>query len=148
MGFALLFTVDIDRLLVFYKNPWGIVIISFFGIVSPLLILFGFSFEVLADEVVSRSYFFFIKRFEIGHLSYVLYQPTWRGLMPNNSHTNMRSLQIVRHSGGWMDTISLSNGAFKEKDLADIAKRLQQMNPKIQLDEHATVLIKKYERRF
>jgi hypothetical protein len=56
----------------------------------------------------------------------------------------MRSLYIVRNSGGWMDTISLTNGPFREEDLADIAKRLQRMNPRIEFDAHAHALIKRY----
>ena len=62
-----------------------------------------------------------------------------------SSQTNMRSLHIVRHSGGWMDTILLSNAAFKEEDLADIARRLRQMNPRVELDEEAKALIKNHE---
>jgi hypothetical protein len=145
MSFALLFTVDIDRLLQFYKDIWSMVIVSFFGVISPLLILFGFSFKILPNEIISRSYFFSSKRFKINDLSHILYQPTWSGITQTDSETNMRSLHIVRGSGGWVDTISLANGPYKEQDLADIIKRLQRMNPRLEIDEKAKALAKKYD---
>src|SRR5208337_1008947 len=129
MGFALLFTVDIDRLIVFYKSFWSTCIVVFLAAINPLLILFGFSFSITPGEVVSTNYLFFTKRFKIGDLSYVLYQPTWRGITPMNSKTSMRSLHIARRSGNWQDTISLANGLYREEDLADIAKRLKKINP-------------------
>ena len=43
MGIVLIFTMDLERLLVFYKDPWGIVFVSFFAVINPLLFLFGFS---------------------------------------------------------------------------------------------------------
>lgn len=144
MGLAIIFSVDIDRLLVFYRDPLGIVIVAFFAVINPLLLLFGFSLQILPDEVVERSYVIFSKRFRIDDLSHVLYQPTWRGVTPMTSQTNIRSLHIVRHSGGWLDTISLANAAFEEEDLADIAKRLRQMNPHIEIDAYTEALIKKY----
>jgi hypothetical protein len=144
LGIALIFTNDIDRLLVIYRDPWGLFFVTFFCIVNPLLLLFGFSFKISGDEIVGQSYFVFAKRFKIGDLSHILYQPTWRGVTSMNSSTTMRSLHIVRHSGGWKDTISLTNGPFREEDLADIAKRLQRMNPRIEFDEHAQALIKRY----
>jgi hypothetical protein len=58
----------------------------------------------------------------------------------------MRTLNIVRRSGGWKDTISLSNVAFKEEDLADIAKILKAFNPSIQTDQSLEELLNKYER--
>ena len=143
MGFALLFTVDTDRLIVFYKNFWSTCIVIFLVVVSPLLILFGFSFKIIPGEVVNTNYFFFTKRFKISDLSHVLYQPTWRGVMSMNSRSNMRSLHIVRRSGGWADTISLANGPFREEDLADIARRLKKINPQIELDDYTQKLIKK-----
>jgi hypothetical protein len=51
----------------------------------------------------------------------------------------------VRGSGGWVDTISLANGPYKEQDLADIIKRLQRMNPRLEIDEKAKALAKKYD---
>jgi hypothetical protein len=145
MGFALLFTVDIDRLLNFYKEVWGIVIVGFFGIINPLLILFGFSCTILPEEVIGTSYCIFRKRLKVSDLSHVLYQPTWRGVSSLSAATNMRSLHIVKHSGGWKDTISLTNGLFREEDLADIARRLKRLNPSLELDEHAKSPIKRYE---
>jgi|SRR3989344_771760 len=144
MGLAIIFSVEVERLVLFYKDPIGIVVVGFFAVINPLFWLFGFSFRILPDQVVERSYFVFGKRFKINDLSHVLYQPTWRGITPMTSSTNMRSLHIVRHFGGWRDTISLANGAFREEDLADIAKRLRQMNPRIETDEYAEALIKKY----
>jgi hypothetical protein len=145
MGIALIFTMDLDRLVSFYKDPWGIFFVSFFVIINPLLFLFGFSCRIKPDEVVGTSYIFFRKNFKLSDLSHVLYQPTWRGITPMESRTNMRSLHIVRYSGGWMDTISLSNAAFREEDLADIARRLTKANPRVEIDKYVRALMSKHE---
>ncbi|OHA66819.1 MAG: hypothetical protein A3I38_02445 [Candidatus Wildermuthbacteria bacterium RIFCSPLOWO2_02_FULL_47_10] len=140
MGFAILFSVDIDRLLVFYRDPWSVLIVSFFAVINPLLFLFGFSFQINPHEVIGRSYFLFKKKFKINDLTHVLYQATWRVTSESSS---MRTLHIVRFGGGWKDTISLTNGPFQEKDLADIAKRLKNLNPRIIFNSHAETLMKK-----
>jgi hypothetical protein len=142
LGWGLIFSVDIDRLFVFYKDPWGIAIVTLLGIVSPLLAFFGFALKVKSGEVVNISCFVFRKTFNISDLSHVLYQPTWAGATSQSSPTTMRSLHIVRNSGGWRQTISLANGVFNESDLADIARRLKQLNPRITFDEQAEALMK------
>lgn len=141
---AVLFSIDIERLLVFYRDPAFTFIVIYILLINPALLLFGFGLTLEKERVVYRHYVFLKKSFKIQDLSHVLYQPTWRGVTQMTSQTTMRSLHIVRHSGGWRDTISLSNAAFKEEDLADIAKCLRQMNPRIEMDEHAETLIKKH----
>lgn len=142
---AIIFSVGIDRLMAFYKDWAGIVLVSCFALVCPLFVFFGFAVGLSRSEITYRHHFFLRKKFNIGNISHVLYQPTWRGLMGLNSSTNMRSLHIVRNSGGWRDTISLANGAFREDDLADIARELRQANPRVVVDEHVGALIKKYQ---
>lgn len=139
------FSIDIEKLLRFYTDPELAILIFVALIVIPIILFFGFSLQLYEDQIVYRHNVFFRKNFKISDLSHVLYQPTWRGITSMNSPTNMRSLHIIRHSGGWSDTISLANGAYREEDLADIAKKLQQMNPRIELDEYAQALIKKHE---
>jgi hypothetical protein len=142
---SVLFSIDIERLIIFYQDPWHLFIVLYIVLINPALLFFGFAFRLEKNLIVCRHYLFLKKIFEISDLSHILYQPTWRGITSINSQTNMRSLHIVRHAGGWSDTISLSNAAYKEEDLADIAKRLQKINQRIELDEHAQALIKKYE---
>jgi len=142
-----IFSIDIDKLLRFYTDP-GLTLLVVAAVLLSLGLFFGFRFHLFKDRVVYRHNVFFVKNFKIEELSYVLYQPTWKGVMSMTTQSNMRSLHIVRGSGGWGETISLANGAYKEEDLADIAKRLQQMNPRIELDEYSRALIKKYKPTF
>lgn len=137
------FSIDIEKLLRFYTDP-GLTVLIFIAILILLTLFFGFEVQLFKDQVVYRRNLFFKKGFKIEELSHVLFQPTWRGVMSLNTRTNIRSLHIVRRTGGWLDTISLANGAFREEDLADIARRLQQMNPRIEIDEYTKMLIKKY----
>jgi len=44
-----------------------------------------------------------------------------------------------------MDTLSPANGPFRKEDLADIAERLQRMNPWIEFDAHTQALIQKHK---
>jgi hypothetical protein len=143
MIFAGIFSIEMDRLLAFYKST-ELTIPIIVAVLISLGLFFGFKLQLFKDRVVYRHNVFFRKSFMIDELSHVLYQPTWRGVTPMTSQTNMRSLHIVRHSGGWKDTISLANGAYREEELADIAKRLRQMNPRIEIDGQTGALIKKY----
>src|SRR3989344_5018969 len=138
-----IFSIDIDKLLRFYTDI-GLTILIVAALLISFGLFFGFRVQLFKDRVVYRHNAFFRKNFKIEELSHILYQPTWKGVMSLNTQTNMRSLHIVRGSGGWNETISLSNGAFREEDLADIAERLKQMNPRIKLDDRAQALIKKY----
>ncbi len=142
---ALIFTIDTDTLFKFYTDIKLTIWIVLAGLVMPFLAFFGFTFQIASEDVINTSYFFFKRRFKIQDISHVLYQPTWKGIMPMNTQTDMRSLHVVRNSGGWMQTISLANGAFREEDLADIVRELHEINPQIELDEYARALIKKYE---
>src|SRR6266571_3394106 len=142
LSIALIFTIDIDRLIRFYQDIELTVLIVAAGLIMPAIAFFGFSVQLFQDRITYRSTFFLRKASKISDLSHVLYQPTWRGV--SSRANTARSLHIVRHSGGWGQTISLANGVFREEDLADIARRLQRMNPRIEFDEHAKALIKKY----
>lgn len=139
------FSIDIDRLLRFYENMGLLILVIFVFVLIPLFLFFGFSVSIDKGQVIYRHNGVFRKVFRIEDLSHILYHPTWRGLMGMNSSTNMRSLHVVRNSGGWRETISLTNGAFREQDLADIASELHRLNPRAILDEHTSALIKKYE---
>nr|KKS47947.1 MAG: hypothetical protein UV11_C0012G0004 [Candidatus Giovannonibacteria bacterium GW2011_GWF2_42_19] len=143
---ALIFMIDIDVLLKFYEDIELTILIVAAGLIMPAIAFFGFQFTLLKGQIIYKHYLFLKKDFKISDLSHILYQPTWSGVMSMDSKTNMRSLHIVRRSGGWRDTISLANGAFREEDLADIAKRLKEINPKVITDEFTETLIKKYEK--
>lgn len=145
MLFAIIFSIDIDQLKSFYQDPQLFLLIVFALIVMPTILLFGFSIQLYKDKVVYRHNVFFRKVFQIDEISQVLYQPTWRAVTPLNSPTTMRSLHVVRNTGGWRETISVANGAFREEDLANLADRLKKVNPKVELDKYTEALIKKYE---
>lgn len=140
------FSIDIEKLLRFYADSELLLLVFVAFVVMPLFLFLGFRIQLFRDRIAYRHNMFFRKTFKIADLSHILYQPTWRGVTSLDSQTNMRSLHIVRHSGGWWDTISLANGAYREEDLADLAWKLSQMNPQIELDEHAQSLIKRYDR--
>jgi hypothetical protein len=141
MGFALIFSVDLGRLLVFYNDPVTIFLVLFFVLINPLVLLYGFRIKIPSDRVEYRHNLLLHKTFKIADISHLLYQPTWRAI--SSPGTATRSLHIVRNSGGWRETISLANGAFREEDLAEIARTLKRMNPGITLDEHTEALLAK-----
>lgn len=143
MILAGIFSIDLEKLLKFYNDPVLSTVLLFGIIIFPALFFFGFRVYLLEDEIVYRHNLFFRKKLKISALSQILYEPTWRGITPKNTNTTMRSLQIVQGAGGFGDKIYLANGAFLEKDLADIARRLESMNPRVELDTYAKALIQK-----
>lgn len=146
MIIAGIFSIDIEKLLKFYTDPM-LSIILFVGVIAlPLLFFFGFRVKLFQDQIIYRHNLFFKRELKINDLSQILYQPTWRGVTSQTSKTKMRSLQIVQGLGGFGSKIYLANGAFREENLADLAKKLQQMNPLIELDEHTEALIRKHEK--
>ena len=140
---ALIFTIDIDKLFRFYTDIELTILIIFAGVVMPSTAFFGYSVRLSEDRIVYRYNMFCRKIFKISDLSHVLYQPTWRAV--SSQAKSARSLHIVRQSGGWRETISLASGVFSERDLADIARRLRDIRPQIQLDAQAQALIEKYK---
>jgi hypothetical protein len=141
VSIALIFTIDLDRLKIVYTDLSLSLIVIFFAVILPLVLFWGFSISLRSASISYRSNLVLAKTFSTRDITHVLYQPTWILGAVNN----MYSLHIVRAGGGWKDTISIANGFFQERDLADLAQRLKKIKPSIQLDEAATALIKKYE---
>jgi len=120
------------------EEPWVAFAFLFFVFVI-LDILFG-TYLAVSDKEFSRvDYFIRKKRISLTSIRNIRYVPTWK------FGQTMRSLVVEGYAGQEQKLIDVPNNGFAERNLAKIASELKRRNPSINVDEHTTELIKKYE---
>jgi len=138
-GFVIAFTIAI------ISNPSHPQIREFITIfaIFLLFVITNFTFgtygllDKKAKTITRTDYLFYTKRIKIADIKFINYRPTW--IMGGLA----RSLYIIDDKE---NVIEFPNVGWYEPILANIVNDLKKLNPRIELDESAEELVKKYER--
>ena len=131
----------------FISNPTHpqILEVSFFvtlmisGIIANAMFGIYGSLDKSARTISRTDYFFITKSLDIKNITEVKFIPTWQ--FANEPKT----LHIIAEEHGVLTYISFPQSGWRDKHLASMATELKKLNPKIQCNEEAFELMRKYE---
>jgi hypothetical protein len=114
--------------------PWVI-----FGIVTLVLLdaYYGISISIRSKRITRTSHFVFKTFIEIGDIERITYEPTW--ILGSSLG---KSIRVSGLRGGRAATIEIANVGFTESTLADMVRRLMEINKSIDIDKMTEVLLK------
>lgn len=120
-----------------------ILLVMLFFLFVSIDVFWGYYVLISNDQLNIVKSFIWKRKVNINLIQAIDYRQTFN--LGESFAQYYKSLYIVwLQENGGAKMVNLPNDAFTEKTLAQIAKKLKDLNPRIELDKNTEELIKKY----